>query len=180
MGEYTILLPDLIGLGERFPQPEAFPESSGSPQPVCASVGFPQAAVPLSTEGLDGEPPPPHTAAKHRCSRAEEKSRQGLNPFTATLPLISHSSAPHSLPIIQLPELPSAALDIITGHVQNIITGKIRTTESMHAHTGTHTQRVYETILSSHFNPIAIDSPIAEALAGICPGFMSLLPGGAC
>lgn len=48
-----------MGLGEGFPQPVVFPPaSSGSPQPVGASVGFPQAAVPLSTVGLVGEVPP--------------------------------------------------------------------------------------------------------------------------
>lgn len=51
--------PDLMGLGEAFPQPVVFPPtSSGSPQPVGVSVGFPQAAVPLSTVGLVGEVPP--------------------------------------------------------------------------------------------------------------------------
>lgn len=48
-----------MGLGEAFPQPVVFPPtSSGSPQPVGVSVGFPQAAVPLSTVGLVGEVPP--------------------------------------------------------------------------------------------------------------------------
>lgn len=48
-----------MGLGGGFPQLAVFPPaSSGSPQPVGASVGFPQAAVPLSTVGLVGEVPP--------------------------------------------------------------------------------------------------------------------------
>lgn len=52
-------LPDLIGLGEGFPQPDVFPPAqSESPQPVGASVGFPQADVPLSTLALVGEVPP--------------------------------------------------------------------------------------------------------------------------
>lgn len=45
-----------MGLGEGFPQPVVFsPASSGSPQPVGTSLGFPQAAVPLSTVGLVGD-----------------------------------------------------------------------------------------------------------------------------
>lgn len=48
-----------MGLGGGFPQPAVFsPASSGSPQPVGVSLGFPQAAVPLSTVGLVGEVPP--------------------------------------------------------------------------------------------------------------------------
>lgn len=68
-------LPDLIGLGEGFPQPVVFPPaSSGSPQPVGASLDFPQAAVPLSTVGLVGEAAPqPEGPQKAQVIQAFEK-----------------------------------------------------------------------------------------------------------
>lgn len=60
--------PDFVAFVEGLPQLEVLPASSGSPQPVAASVGFPQAAVPLSTQGLEGEPPlpQPEGATKHK------------------------------------------------------------------------------------------------------------------
>lgn len=59
-----------MGLGGGFPQPVVFPPaSSGSPQPVGASVGFPQAAVPLSTVGLVGEVPPQPDGPADTCEQ---------------------------------------------------------------------------------------------------------------
>lgn len=57
-----------MGFEEGFPQHVVFPPaSSGSPQPVGTSLGFPQAAVPLSTVGLAGEvlPQPDGPADTH-------------------------------------------------------------------------------------------------------------------
>lgn len=51
---------------EELPQLEVLFESSGSPHPVGVSVGFPQAAVPLSTQGLEGEPVLPQPEAAER------------------------------------------------------------------------------------------------------------------
>lgn len=62
-----------MGLGVGFPQPVVFPPaSSGSPQSVGVSLGFPQAAVPLSTVGLVGEAPPqPDEPADTRMTQVE-------------------------------------------------------------------------------------------------------------
>lgn len=55
-----------MGLGEWFLQPVVFsPVSLGSPQPVGASLGFPQAAVPSSTVGLVGEVPAQPDGPRH-------------------------------------------------------------------------------------------------------------------
>lgn len=59
-----------MGLGG-FPQPDAFPASSASPQPVDVSTGLPQAAVPLSTHGLEGELLLPHPDGASNQSEAD-------------------------------------------------------------------------------------------------------------
>lgn len=62
-------------LGEGCPQPVGLAGSSRSPQPVGASVGLPQAAVPLSTHELEGAPLLPQAAIADKRHLNENSDR---------------------------------------------------------------------------------------------------------
>lgn len=89
-----------MGLGVGFPQPVVFPPaSSGSPHSVGVSLGFPQAAVPLSTVGLVGEvPPQPDGPADTKKTTQVKVEKHDTDPLNKDMNIYLNESPMAGLP----------------------------------------------------------------------------------